>query len=159
MLTLSRLSAGHVRCQRECHGSQSREPGKCHNLKAVLGFEKEGSVAADLEGDRRCPGSAARGVSWASTAVILPEDGGWFSPEGGCGHGPQGRPIKTSEGEQCSAPTSTKPKKHKKKPPNHGPMMMLIGGLGGHASSGENRWVEGAEWRAGGEVKLEQMSP
>ena len=84
--------------------------------------------------------------------------GGWFSPEGGCGRGPQGRPIKTSEGEQCSAPTSTKPKKHKKKPPNHGPMMMLIGGLGGHASSGENRWVEGAEWRAGGEVKLEQMS-
>ena len=36
--------------------------------------------------------------------------------------------------------------------------MMLIDGLGGHASSGENRWVEGAEWRVGGEVKLEQMS-
>ena len=52
-----------------------------------------------------------REAGWPSTAVILPRGGGgWFSPAGGLGHGPQGRPIRTSEGEQCSAPNKNKPK-------------------------------------------------
>jgi len=38
-------------------------------------------------------------------------------------------------------------------------MMMLIGSLGAHGSSGESHWVEGAEWKAGREVMLEQVSP
>lgn len=39
----------------------------------------------------------------------------------------------------------------------HTPQMTLIGRLGGHAPSGENHWVEGAEGGAGqaGEARAE----
>lgn len=36
-------------------------------------------------------------------------------------------------------------KQRKKKTQKHARKMLLIGCLGGHASSGENHWVEGAE--------------
>jgi len=37
------------------------------------------------------------------------------------------------------------PKKTQKQTPKHGQTMMLIGGLGGHGSSGESHWVEGGQ--------------
>lgn len=40
-----------------------------------------------------------------------------MSPAGGLGHGPQGRPIRTSEGEQWSAPNKNKPKNIPKENP------------------------------------------
>lgn len=68
-----------------------------------------------------------REAGCASTAVVLPEGGGGFHPRGGCGHGPQGRPIGASEGEQCSARNKTKTKKCKKKTQKHSQKVLLIG--------------------------------
>lgn len=58
----------------------------------------------------------------------------------------------------CSVQKHTQ-KNPQKQTQKHAQTMMLIGGLGGHGSSGESHWVEGAEWKAGRDVTLEQVSP
>lgn len=67
-----------------------------------------------MGGPRRARGSAAQGGRLAFHSSDSSPGWGWFSPVGGLGHGPQGRPIRTSEGEQCSAPNKNKPKNIKK---------------------------------------------
>lgn len=81
-------------------------PGQC--LASVRAAEL-GSLRS-LQGE-----SAAQGGRLAlHSSDSSPGWGGWFSPAGGLGHGPQGRPIRTSEGEQRSAPNKNKPKNMQK---------------------------------------------
>ena len=93
----------HVRCQGEnVEGNEVVPGGQCQTsvTGAVLGSLRSWQGESAAQGGRLALHSSDSSPGW----------GGWFSPAGGLGHGPQGRPIRTSEGEQSSAPNKNKPK-------------------------------------------------
>ena len=112
--------------RRECGGSKRTVPGQGH-VGAVLGPLRNKCQWQPLEarggGERAAQGGRLRFHSSGSSRG----GGGGFHPRGGCGHGPQGRPIGASEGEQCSARNKTKTKKCKKKTQKHSQKVLLIG--------------------------------
>ena len=93
----------HVRCQGENVEGNEVVPGgqgQTSVTGAVLGSLRSWQGESAAQGGRLALHSSDSSPGW----------GGWFSPAGGLGHGPQGRPIRTSEGEQSSAPNKNKPK-------------------------------------------------
>lgn len=148
-----RLGLSHVGCETaNLEGNVVVPRGACRvNVRmgtnagifwVKVSVETGGRLQAEGEG-------AAQGVrlGFHSSDSSRGGEGGDFTRGGAVGMDPKGGLSQHLRGEQCFAPNKNKTKNSKNKTQKHTPKMMLIGRLGGPASSGENHWVEGAEGR------------